>query len=208
MIKLIAFDIWQTLAYRDLPENSSKTIRKTIKSQIPYPEFVKIFENSLQIKKWDSKYDAYANLCKNIKLPVTDGNVNLLMSMRDDAENQAKEYEHTIPMLKQLKDSWYKIWLISNSSVFEIEHLKEKTKILDYVDYPLFSFDVWVVKPDLKIFEKILEIAWCKPEEAIMIWDKMWDDILPPREIWMNSCIFENYEQLKNDLLKFDIVLK
>ena len=208
MIKLIVFDIWKTIAYRDLPENSSKTIRKTIKSQIPYPEFVKIFENSLQTKKWDSKYDAYANLCKNIKLPVTDGNVNLLMSMRDDAENQTKEYEHTIPMLKQLKDSWYKIWLISNSSVFEIEHLKERTKILDYVDYPLFSFDVWRIKPNLKIFEKMLEMSWYKPEEIIMIWDKLWDDVLPPRELGMNSLLFENYEQLKKDLLDYGIFLK
>ena len=207
MIKLIVFDIWKTIAYRDLPENSSKTIRKTIKSQIPYPEFVKIFENSLQTKKWDSKYDAYANLCKNIKLPVTDGNVNLLMSMRDDAENQTKEYEHTIPMLKQLKDSWYKIWLISNSSVFEIEHLKERTKILDYVDYPLFSFDVWRIKPNLKIFEKMLEMSWYKPEEIIMIWDKLVDDVRPPRELGMNSLLFENYKQLKSDLLAFDIVL-
>lgn len=207
MIKLIVFDIWKTLAYRDLSENSSKTIRRTIRSQIPYPEFVKIFEDSLQTKKRDSKFDAYANLCKNIKLPVTDENINLLMSMRDDAENKTKEYEYTIPMLKQLKDSWYKIWLISNSSVFEIEHLKEKTKILDYVDYPLFSFDVGTIKPNLKIFEKMLEISWCKSKEIIMIWDKMWDDVLPPRELWMNSCLFENYEQLKNDLLEFDIVL-
>lgn len=105
MIKLIVFDIRKTIAYRDLPENSSKTIRKTIKSQIPYPKFVKIFEKSLQTKKWDSKFDAYANLCKNINLPVTDENVNLLMSMRDAAESKTKEYEHTIPMLKQLKDS-------------------------------------------------------------------------------------------------------
>ena len=105
MIKLIVFDIWKTIAYRDLQENSSKTIRKAIKSQIPYFEFVKIFEDSLQTKKWNSKFDAYANLCKNIKLPVTDENINLLMSMRDDAENKAKEYEYTIPMLKQLKDS-------------------------------------------------------------------------------------------------------
>jgi FMN phosphatase YigB (HAD superfamily) len=37
--------------------------------------------------------------------------------------------------------------------------LREKTRILDYIDYPLFSFDVGVVKPDLKIFEKMLEIA-------------------------------------------------
>ena len=105
MIKLIVFDIWKTIAYRDLSESSSKTIRKTIKSQIPYPKFVKIFEKSLQTKKWDSKFDAYANLCKNINLQVTDENVNLLMSMRDDAENKTKEYEYTIPMLKQLKDS-------------------------------------------------------------------------------------------------------
>lgn len=208
MIKLIVFDIWQTLAYRDLPENSSKTIRKTIKSQIPYLEFVKIFEDSLQTKKWDSKFDAYANLCKNIKLPVTDENVNLLMSMRDDAENKTKEYEYTIPMLKQLKKSWYKIWLISNSSVFEIEHLKGKTKILDYIDYPLFSFDIGIIKPNPKIFEKMLKISWYKPEEIIMIWDKLVDDVRPPRELWMNSLLFENYEQLKKDLLNFGIVLE
>ena len=208
MIKLIVFDIWKTIAYRDLQENSSKTIRKTIKSQIPYPKFVKIFEKSLQTKKWDSKFDAYANLCKNINLPVTDENVNLLMSMRDDAEDKTKEYEYTIPMLKQLKDFWYKIWLISNSSVYEIEHLKEKTKILDYVDYSLFSFDVGIIKPNPKIFEKMLEISWYKPKETIMIWDKLVDDVRPPRELWMNSCLFENYEQLKKDLLAFDIILK
>ena len=105
MIKLIVFDIRKTIAYRDVPESSSKTIRKTIKSQIPYPKFVKIFEKSLQTKKWDLKFNAYANLCKNINLPVTDENVNLLMSMRDAAESKTKEYEYTIPMLKQLKAS-------------------------------------------------------------------------------------------------------
>jgi putative hydrolase of the HAD superfamily len=131
-----------------------------------------------------------------------------LMSMRDYAENQTKEYEHTIPMLKQLKDSWYKIWLISNSSVFEIEHLKERTKILDYVDYPLFSFDIGIIKPNPKIFEKMLKISWYKPEEIIMIWDKLVDDVRPPRELWMNSLLFENYEQLKKDLLNFGIVLE
>ena len=41
-----------------------------------------------------------------------------------------------------------------------------------------------------------------------MIWDKMWDDVLPPRELGMNSLLFENYEQLKKDLLDYGIVLK
>lgn len=208
MISLIIFDLRQTLAYRDVTEGSTDAMLRLTKSSIPHSEFVKIFENSLQTKKWDSKFDAYANLCKNMKLPITDENVNLLMSIRDHAESKTKEYEHTISMLRQLKDAWYKIWLISNCSIFAAEQIKDKTSILDYIDYPLFSFDVGTIKPDLKIFEKMLEISWCKPEESIMIWDKMWDDVLPPRELGMNSLLFENYEQLKKDLLDYGINLE
>ena len=105
MIKLIIFDLWKTLAYRDVPEGSAKTMLRVTNSKIPYPEFVKIFENSLQTKKWKSKFDAYANLCKNMNLPVTEENVQLLMSIRDNAENHTKEFKHTISMLKQLKDA-------------------------------------------------------------------------------------------------------
>lgn len=208
MIKLIIFDLWQTLAYRDVPESSTKSILRLTNSPIPHKEFVKIFENSIQTRKWNSKYDAYVNLCKNMNLPETEENVNLLMSIRDEAESKTKEFEHTNSMLRQLKDAWYKIWLISNCSMFALEQIKHKTSILDYIDYPLFSFEVGTIKPDLKIFEKMLEISWCKPEETIMIWDKMWDDVLPPRELWMNSCLYENYEQLKKDLLDYGIVLQ
>lgn len=208
MITLVIFDLWKTLAYRDVPESSTKTMLRLTNSPIPRPEFVKIFENSLQTRKWESKFDAYANLCENMNLQVTEENVQLLMSIRDNAENHTKEYEHTISMLNQLKNAWYKIWLISNCSVFSLEQIKEKTSILNYIDYPLFSFEVWTIKPDLKIFEKMLGISWCKPEETIMIGDKMWDDVLPPRELGMNSCLYENYEQLKKDLLNYGIVLQ
>ena len=95
MIKLIIFDLWKTLAYRDVPEDSDKTMLIKTNSSITPPEFVKIFENSLQTRKWNSKFDAYANLCKNMDLPVTEENVQLLMSIRDEAESKTKEFEHT-----------------------------------------------------------------------------------------------------------------
>jgi FMN phosphatase YigB (HAD superfamily) len=131
-----------------------------------------------------------------------------LISIRDEAENHTKEFKHTITMLKQLKETWYKIWLISNCSIFALEKIKEKTKILDYIDYPLFSFEVGIIKPNLKIFEKMLEISWCKPEETIMIWDKIWDDVLPPKQLGISSLLYENYEQLKKDLLGYGVVLQ
>ena len=208
MIKLIIFDLWKTLAYRDIPEERTITMQNAMHSTIPHSEFVKLFESSLQTKKWDSKMDAYTHLCKVMWLPVTEERVEILLSIAEHSEKRAKAYTHTIPMLKQLKKIWYKTGIISNNWNFALDWVKRKTSILDYIDYPLFSFEVGVIKPDLKIFEKMLEISWCKPEETIMIWDKMWDDVLPPRKLGMNSCLYENYEQLKKDLLDFGIVLQ
>lgn len=207
MIKLIIFDLRKTLAYRDVEKSSTTQMLEQTWASLPKKDFVKIFENSVQTKKRTNKYEAYENLCKNMGLPMTKDNMNLLINIRDYAESQSKLYLHTIPMLKQLRKLWYKIWLLSNSSIFAVEVLKRKTNLLDYIDYPLFSFEVGTIKPDLAFFEKMLEITACKPEEAIMVWDKLDDDVLPPRELGMNAILFENYEQLKSDFASFGIIL-
>ncbi|PZM86402.1 MAG: hypothetical protein DLD55_05750 [candidate division SR1 bacterium] len=207
MIKLIIFDLRKTLAYRDVEKSSTTQMLEQTGSSLPKKDFVKIFENSVQTKKRTNKYEAYENLCKNMGLPMTKDNVNLLMNIRDYAESQSKLYLYTIPMLKQLRKLGYKIGLLSNSSIFAVEVLKRKTNLLDYIDYPLFSFEVGTIKPDLAFFEKMLEITGYKPEEVIMVGDKLHDDVLPPRELGMNAILFENYEQLKSDFASFGIVL-
>jgi putative hydrolase of the HAD superfamily len=206
MIKLIIFDLWQTLAYRDIEYSTTSEMLKQTGANIPKEEFIKIFESSLQTKKWNSKFEAYENLCKNMGLETTSENVNLLMQIRDKAEEETKLFPHTIQMLKQLKSKGYKIGLISNSSIFAIEKVKEKTDLLDYINYPLFSFDVGVIKPDLKFFKEMFKVSGCKPEETIMIGDKKKDDVLPPRELGMNSILYEDYEQLKEELKLFDVI--
>ena len=207
MIKLICFDLWQTLVYRDVNYSTiSKMLEKT-KLNIPKDKFVKIFENSLQLRKWKSKFEAYENLCKNMRLETTEQNIKLLMEIRDKAEEETKLYPHTIPMLKQLRKQGYKIGLISNSSVFAIEQIKNKIKLLDYINYPLFSFDVGIIKPSLEFFKEMLKISKFKSKEIIMIGDKKDDDIIPARKVGMNAIHFKNYNQLKEDLKKFGVKL-
>lgn len=203
-IKLIIFDLWQTLIYRDVKVRASLEMYQKSHVKISYSRFVKLFESSLQTKKWKSKYAAYENFCKNLKLPLTKENVNLFMNIRDKAEKNTKTYPHSIKTLKSLKKQGYKIGLISNSSVFAIPSIK-KSNLLKYIDYPLFSYYVKVIKPNLKFFKKMLKISKCKPEESIMIGDKLEDDVIPPRKIGMNSIHYKNYEKLKKDLKKFNV---
>ena len=205
MIKLIVFDLWQTLAYRDAESTTSEMLKKT-GVKIPKDKFVKIFEKSIQTKKWRSKFRAYKNLCGNMGLEITNSNINLLRNIRDKAEAKTKLYVHSIPMLKQLRNQRYKIGLISNSSVFAIEQVKRKTNLLNYVDYPLFSFDVGVIKPNFKLFGEMLKKSKCKPKETMMIGDKLKDDIIPAKNIGINTILFKNYTQLKKKLSSFGIL--
>lgn len=207
MIKLIIFDLWNTLAYKDKNNNSVATIAKEFGLRLAHRKLVKIFENSLQTKKWKSEYSAYRNLCRNFGIEESKVNVEELMRIRETREGKAKLYVYVIPMLKSLRKQGYKIGLISNTSLFSVKYIR-KTKVLDYVDYSVFSFDVGFIKPELKAFREILRRAKVKANEAIMIGDKIGDDVVPPRKIGMNSLHFQGYSKLKKDFKKFGIIIK
>lgn len=205
MIKLIVFDLWQTLVYRDINYNTSDMLN-LFHPKIPKEKIIKIFESSIQTKKWKSEYKAFENLCRNFKINSNKETVKLLMDLRDYADSKTKVYPHVKPMLRQLKEN-YKIGLLSNSSVFDMKYMQRATHLLKYIDYPLFSFDVGKIKPNKELFRKMLKISKCKPEEAIMIGDKKTDDTVPAKKIGMNAILFKDYEQLKEDLKKFKVCL-
>jgi len=205
MIKLIVFDLWKTLVYSDIPHRKTVKIQEETGSKIPNKRFIKIFEDSIQTKVWDSREDVYRNLCKNSDIEPSEKNVKKISEIMKDSEEKIKPYPHSIQMLKALKKRGYKIGLLTNSSCFDIESLKKKTNLLDYIDYPVFSFDLGMIKPDVRMFQEVLKKADCKPEEAIMIGDKMDDDFFSAKSIGMNAVLFRSYEQLKKDLARFSI---
>jgi len=205
MIKLIIFDLWDTLVYRDCEYSTTGKMLEVTKSKIPNDKFVKIFENSLQTKKWRSEFKMYENLCKNMGLRASRKNVNTLMKIRRYAVSKTKLFPHTISMLDKLKKGGYKIGLLSNSSIFDIKQIKRKISLLNYIDYPLFAYDVRVIKPNLLFFKRMLKIAKVKPNETIMIGDDLNDDIIPSKKLGFNTIYFTTYQKLKNDFSKFSI---
>ncbi len=205
MIKLIAFDLWKTLVHK---EASTKKMLEKTGSNIPHEKFVKIFEESVETEMWKSEYEAYKNLCGRMDVELTDYNIDLLRKIRSEAEDNLKIYDHSVPMVKKLRGMGYKIGVISNSSVFGIEKVRKKTDLLNYVDYPLFSYEIGLIKPDLRIFQELLRRADCKPQEAVMVGDNPTDDVIPARSIGMNAILFKSYAQLKNDFGSLSIYLK
>lgn len=210
MIKLICFDLWNTLATRKKNQltSSVKELEDFFKIKEDHKTVVKAFENIIQTREWSNEYEAYSKFLLHFKIKPTFSNVMKAIKIREDSEYNIILYDFVIPLLKQIKNLNLKIGLISNSSVFVIKNVRQKTDLLDYIDYPLFSFDVKTIKPDLKIYKEMLKIAKIKPEEMIMIGDNPLDDVYPAISLGINAIEFTgDYEKLKKDLKKYKILV-
>ena len=86
----------------------------------------------------------------------------------------------------EILSSQYKIGIIANQSLGTKERL-ERHGVLQYIDLVIASSEEGVAKPDKKIFDIALERSNCKPCEAVMIGDRIDNDIIPAKVLGMHT---------------------
>lgn len=99
------------------------------------------------------------------------------------------ELEELYPKAKQVLEKLsheYKLGIIANQSD-GLTYRLEEWGILKYFSLVISSWDYQVMKPDKKIFEIALEKAGCEPHEAVMIGDRLDNDIYPAKEVGMKT---------------------
>ena len=94
-------------------------------------------------------------------------------------------YEEVPQVLETLSQK-YELGVIAN----QLDGLKERLEsfgILKYFKYVISSWDVKVMKPDIRIFEYALKTANCKPQDAVMIGDRIDNDTAPAQSLGMKG---------------------
>ncbi len=94
-------------------------------------------------------------------------------------------YEEAPAVIKALAQK-YELGIIAN----QLDGLKNRLEafgLLQYFKYIISSWDVQVMKPDIRIFEYALGKANRKPQEACMIGDRLDNDILPAKSLGMKT---------------------
>lgn len=119
-------------------------------------------------------------------------------------------YPDSEDVLKYLFDKGYKIGIIANQSSGTAERL-EQWGLLKYIDVVAASAELGVSKPDRAIFDKALEMADCTAQDAVMIGDRLDNDICPAKKIGMKTIWirqgFAIYNNLENYEYKPDCVI-
>ena len=181
-IKWIFFDIGSTLvdesvAYRNRIE---RTIAGT---NVTYDDF---YNKMVEISKYNQS--GYNKALEAYGLKTVPWN--------SDDEFVYPETENCLSELSK----HYKIGIIANQNLGSEERL-EKLGLLKHIDLVIASAEEGVAKPDLRIFQIALARAECKPEEAVMVGDRIDNDIIPANKIGMTTVWikhgFGGYAELK-----------
>lgn len=110
----------------------------------------------------------------------------------------------------EILSSRYKIGIIANQSLGTKERL-EQHGVLQYIDLVIASAEEGVEKPDKKIFEIALERGNCKPNNAVMIGDRIDNDIIPAKLLGMHTIWikqgFGQYWNITQEVEKADYVV-
>ena len=112
-----------------------------------------------------------------------------------------KLYEEVPAVIKALSQK-YELGIIAN----QLDGLKERLEafgLLKYFKYIISSWDLQIMKPDIRIFEYALDKANCTPQEACMIGDRLDNDILPAKSLGMKTIwIKQGFGALQKPLSK------
>lgn len=97
-----------------------------------------------------------------------------------------KPYRDTEHVLKTLYEKGYNIGIIANQALGTEKRLKG-WGLMKYIKLVVASAEEGVAKPDSEIFLRALSRANCLPENAVMIGDRIDNDIEPANKLGMKT---------------------
>ena len=95
-------------------------------------------------------------------------------------------YPDAVPTLRELKRRGYKLGVIANQN-YGTEMRLKNWNLLRFFEVIAASAELGMAKPDPAIFEWALKKADCSPQNAVMVGDRMDNDMEPANRLGMHS---------------------
>lgn len=111
---------------------------------------------------------------------------------------EIKRNESVVNLAKQIKNKGIKIAILSNTIPEHVAILQD-LKIFENFDELIFSYQVNLKKPDIKIFKLALERLGTTPDETVSIDDNS-DYVKAAKSLGMHGIVFSDINTLKKDL--------
>ena len=111
----------------------------------------------------------------------------------------------TVDIFSKLRQQDYRILALSNWSAETYPIASSRFEFLNWFDEVVISGEVKTAKPDARIYQILLERAELLAEECLFI-DDAEKNILAAKQLGFQTILFENPEQLRDELIRKKIL--
>lgn len=189
MFKNIIFDIGNVLL-----EFSPK---EYLKSKIKEDKVEEVFKEIFQSEEWDMLDRGTISEEEAIKVISnrSNGNAELIKLAFENWYDILNPIEKTIEILKNLKKAGYKVYYLSNFHLIAFEHVTSKHDFFNVFDGGVVSYEEKYIKPEVEIYNKIIDKYSLKTNESIFI-DDLEANINKAKEAGIETILFKSPEEL------------
>lgn len=194
-IKNIIFDLGNVL----ISFNPEKYLEENVKENIRNDFLNKIFKS----KEWldlDRGILTYNEAKKIFKEKIPNASIEIDKYFDIDIYNMLGEIKENTALIQNLK-SKYNLYILSNFHKNAFENLNKKYEFFKYFDGHVVSCYYNQLKPEVEIYENILNKFNLIPSETLFI-DDTEVNIKMAKSLGINGLHLKDYTQLKENLIK------
>lgn len=192
--KAVIFDLWNTLVFKK-GRNLTTAIAEyySLNFDTVY-EWIRL--SSLAKDKTD-KYYYIKMICHANAKSFREQDKVFIDNIVDNYYKECDWIEGAQEILSSLRKEGYNIGILSNSSDISY-NIIEHFNLNKYVDEIVLSCEVGYLKPDPRIFQKILEKLKLKEHQVVMVGDKITTDVLGAKIMGIDIIYFNKSEKVNN----------
>ncbi len=193
MIKLVVFDLWNTLI-----RSSKGSLPSIVKKELGIEDmdarvFTTNYDNAFCLKV-SSIGDALDDLCARCGIDVPAEKKQVVRRTIQRLRESVEPFPDALPVLRKLKGK-YTVAILSNTSEPALKYALRSVPILDYVDAIVASCEEGLVKPDSRLFASVLRRFRVDPKEAVMVGDNLYNDILGAKSVGMHAILLDRSDE-------------
>ena len=198
-IKAVIFDLYGTLIYN---QDTNPYLRLFFELGLSPEEMKRARRIAMS-----EDFNDLSGLVKRIKPDATALNLQAYEEEVTADVASAVLFPETRKVLEELQKRELKIGLISNlatpykKSFFNLE-------LEEYFDLVLFSCEVGLYKPDLRVYQRMLSNLECEAPHTLMIGDKKHCDVDPPKALEMQAMLIDRSSKQKPSLQSLEEIFR
>ena len=199
MIKNVIFDLGKVLINND----PSEYLRKYGYGEEKYQALLDaIWTDSLWGDMDIAKYESFKDIIEIYVEKHKELEHELRRFFAEDWMELYVAYDDTVKFYNEVYEQDYDIYLLTNFSKDGYEYISNKFDFFKKAKGAVVSSHLKIAKPDIRIYQYLLETYNLNPDECIFIDDSV-ANIKAAKELGIHGIVYTDIESLRNEFDKF-----